>query len=38
MTDNLNKKPKSVWGIVLKVIISVATAIEGAFGISSCID
>ncbi len=38
MTDNLNKKPKSVWGIVLKVIISVATAIAGAFGISSCID
>ena len=38
MTDTLNKKPKSVWGIVLKVIISVATAIAGAFGISSCID
>ena len=27
---------KSVWGFVLKVIITVATAIAGALGFSSC--
>ena len=27
---------KTVWGIVLKVIIAVASAIAGAFGLSSC--
>ena len=27
---------KSVWGIVLKVIITVATAIAGALGFSTC--
>lgn len=30
------KKSKSVWGIVLKVIITVATAIAGTLGFSSC--
>lgn len=29
-------KSKSVWGIVLKVIITVATAIAGALGLGSC--
>lgn len=29
-------KKKNVWGIVLKVIITVATALAGAFGIASC--
>ena len=32
----MEKKPKTVWGIVLKVIIAVASAIVGAFGLSSC--
>ena len=31
-----NSTPKSVWGIVLKVIIAVASAVAGAFGISAC--
>ncbi|KAB3919255.1 smalltalk protein [Bacteroides uniformis] len=31
-----DKKSKSVWGIVLKVIITVATAIAGALGLSAC--
>ena len=29
-------RSKNVWGIVLKVIITVATAIAGALGLSSC--
>ena len=28
---------KSVWGIILKAIIVVATAIGNAFGITACI-
>lgn len=28
---------KSVWGIILKVVIAVATAVAGVFGVSSCI-
>ena len=32
----MEKKPKTVWGIVLKVIIAVASAVAGAFGISAC--
>lgn len=32
----MEKKTKSVWSTVLKVIIAVATAIAGAFGISAC--
>lgn len=27
---------RSTWSMVLKVIIAVATAIAGAFGISAC--
>jgi len=38
---NLNSmeetKKKNVWGIVLKVIITVATALAGVFGIASCV-
>ena len=30
---NEEKKSKNVWGIVLKVIITVATAIAGALGL-----
>lgn len=33
---NEEKKSRSVWGIVLKVIITVATAIAGALGLGSC--
>ncbi len=32
----MEKKPKKVWSIILKVIITVTTAIAGAFGISAC--
>ena len=31
-----DKKSKPVWGIVLKVIITVATALAGALGLGSC--
>ena len=31
-----DKKSKSVWGIVLKVIITVATAIAGVLGLGAC--
>lgn len=34
--NNASQKPKSAWGLVLKIIITVATAIVGALGISSC--
>ena len=27
---------KSVWGTILKVIIAVATAIAGVFGLNAC--
>ena len=33
--EQKNEK-KSVWGVLLKVIISVASAIAGALGISAC--
>ena len=36
MHQPMEKKPKTVWGIVLKVIIAVASAIAGAFGVSAC--
>lgn len=32
-----NRKRKSVWSVILKVIIAVATAIGGVIGIQSCI-
>ncbi len=32
----MDEKKKSVWSLVIKVIIAVATAIGGALGISSC--
>ena len=37
LMEQPNRKPKTVWGIVLKVIITVATAVAGAFGLSSCL-
>ena len=33
--EQKNEK-KSVWGVLLKVIIAVASAIAGALGISAC--
>ena len=33
---NEEKKSKNVWGIVIKVIITVATAIAGALGLGAC--
>ena len=36
MSETTTKK-KSVWSIVLKAIVAVATALAGVFGISSCI-
>lgn len=32
-----NQKKKSVWSVILKIIIAVATAIGSAVGIQSCI-
>ena len=34
MSNQENKK--SVWSIILKVVIAVGTAIAGVFGITSC--
>lgn len=31
-----SEKSKTIWGIILKVIITAATAIAGAFGLGSC--
>lgn len=33
---NEERKTKSVWGIVLKVIITLATALAGALGLGAC--
>ena len=33
--ENTSKK-KTIWSLVLKVIITVATAGAGAFGLSAC--
>ena len=33
----MSAKSKSVWGIILKSIVEVATALAGVFGLSSCI-
>ncbi len=32
----MEKEKKTVWGVILKVIIAVASAIAGAVGISAC--
>ena len=32
----MSEKSSSKWGIILRVIITVATALAGVFGISSC--
>ena len=33
----MSESKKSVWGIILKIVIAVATAVAGAIGITSCI-
>lgn len=33
----MNEQKKSIWSVVLKIVIAVATAVAGALGISSCI-
>ena len=33
----MEEKKKSLWGIIIKVIIAVATTVAGALGISSCV-
>ena len=30
------QKPKSKWGLIVKIILTVASAVAGAFGISAC--
>ena len=36
MDNKSDNKTKTVWGIILKVVVAMATALAGAFGISSC--
>jgi uncharacterized membrane protein len=36
--NNKTNKSKSVWSIVFKAIVAVATALAGVFGITSCIN
>ena len=33
----MEEKKKSLWGIIIKVTIAVATTVAGALGISSCV-
>ena len=35
-TNNL--RPKGKWGLIVKIILTVASAIAGIFGISACAD
>ena len=32
------RSPKSKWGLLVKILLTVASAIAGAFGISACAD
>jgi hypothetical protein len=32
----MKEKSSSVWGIVLKVVIAVATALAGVLGLNAC--
>ena len=32
----MKEKSSSVWGIVLKVVVAVATALAGVLGLNSC--
>ena len=33
--SNNTQRPKSKWGLILKIIVTVASAIAGIFGISA---
>ena len=33
-----NLRPKGKWGLIVKIILTVASAIAGIFGISACAD
>ena len=33
-----SRTPKSKWGLVIKILLTVASAIAGAFGISACVN
>ncbi len=33
----MQEKKKNLWKIIIKVIVTVATTVAGALGISSCI-
>lgn len=35
-TNKNSRSPKSKWGLILKIIITVASAIAGVFGITAC--
>lgn len=32
----MSESKKSVWGVILKIVIAVATAVASAIGITSC--
>ncbi len=32
----MEKEKKSVWGIVLKLIVALATAVAGVLGVGAC--
>lgn len=32
----MSQEKKSIWSIILKVVIAVGTAIAGVFGVTSC--
>lgn len=34
--NSRQKAPKGKWGLVIKIILTVASAIAGAFGITAC--
>ena len=33
-----SRTPKSKWGLVIKILLTEASAIAGAFGISACVN
>lgn len=34
----MKEKSSSVWGIVLKVVVAIATALAGVLGLNACMD
>ncbi|WP_178792327.1 smalltalk protein [Bacteroidaceae bacterium] len=33
----MSESSKSIWGLILKVIIAVATSVAGVIGVTSCV-